>query len=565
MDFREYISSLSLDQLREHQNILNSAIVQKQCVPSLPCSTVSVAEKRDVNDYVSYHDKFLDSMDVDGLISECFSLGFDKKARSDSVQNKFLSLLSEPYNWDSTAGPVVNHPLSLQEFPCIQRVMDKLNSTFGFQLNCCLASFYKNGNVRARLHSDDENELDHTQPIAVVSLGAVRTVEFVDNDQESFRHNALSLSPSEGSLYVMHAGCQQGFRHRVRMNKRVKNCRMSLSFRAFKSPIEQLKPELPNLASSPNHSDASFATCSSTADVPEQVSLITDKTSPVIVKPLHELLDVSELLRVKPGVYKLKPAAPPPEPTTSDRRTLQHKNDTNDISSIHSPVAPGYAPFPSHTDHTGISTDQGKSSEKVCVIFGTSISEGVKGSMMSKKNRTVVNVSSSGANIDDIRLMAHDFHEENLRSIHKIDKIVVSVGTNDIKWYNCFARNMRRELKPKLILLIRELKMLFTSAQIYFHTVLPIRVVYKYTAASVHQFNNLLLEVCTQYKCFFFDCFSRFLDRQGIFYNRALFRDNFHLNDVGLKVFCRALKFMIYGDLFNPYPRYTCYPKSYPC
>ena len=48
MDFREYISSLSLDQLREHQNILNSAIVQKQCVPSLPCSTVSVAEKRDL-------------------------------------------------------------------------------------------------------------------------------------------------------------------------------------------------------------------------------------------------------------------------------------------------------------------------------------------------------------------------------------------------------------------------------------------------------------------------------------------------------------------------------------
>ena len=40
---------------------------------------------------------------------------------------------------------------------------------------------------------------------------------------------------------------------------------------------------------------------------------------------------------------------------------------------------------------------------------------------LSKKNRTVVNVSTSGANIDDIRLMAKDFHEDNLRSIHKID------------------------------------------------------------------------------------------------------------------------------------------------
>ena len=64
--------------------------------------------------------------------------------------------------------------------------------------------------------------LDHTQPIVVVSLGAVRTIEFVDNNQSSFRHTAKSLGPSEGSVYVMHPGCQQGFRHRVRMSKKTK-------------------------------------------------------------------------------------------------------------------------------------------------------------------------------------------------------------------------------------------------------------------------------------------------------------------------------------------------------
>ncbi len=159
--------------------------------------------------------------------------------------------------------------------------------------------------------------------------------------------------------------------------------------------------------------------------------------------------------------------------------------------------------------------------------------------------------------------MASDIHFENLQSVHKVDKIVLSVGTNDIKWYNCFTRNMRRDLQPKLVKLVQDVKQLYPSAHVYFHTVLPIRVVYKYTAASVHQFNNLLLDVCTQYGCTFFDCFARFLDQEGNFYNSLLYRDNWHLNNVGLKVLCRALKFLIYGNLFNPHPRYSLYHRYY--
>ena len=271
----------------------------------------------------------------------------------------------------------------------------------------------------------------------------------------------------------------------------------------------------------------------------------------------NKLINFDELLSNKPGVYKLKTTAPPPVPPTSDGRNTSDRKGSIEISSIQSPVAPGYSPFPSHDVPTVLSKDHTPASEKPCVIFSTSITEAVDGLKMSKKNRTVVNFSSSGANIDDIRLMANDFHQENLRSIHKIYQIVVSVGTNDIKWYNCFARNLKRDMKPKLVSLIKELKLLFPPAQIYFHTVLPMRIVYKYTAASVHQFNNLLYEVCSQYNCFFFDCFARFLDQQGIFYCSTLFRDNWHLSNAGLKVLCWALKFMIYGHLFNPLPRYS--------
>ena len=39
-------------------------------------------------------------------------------------------------------------------------------------------------------------------------------------------------------------------------------------------------------------------------------------------------------------------------------------------------------------------------------------------------------------------------------------------------------------------------------------------------------------------------------------YNADLYWDNFHLNDMGIKILCRALKYIIYHNIFNPLPRY---------
>ena len=236
--FQEYLSGLSITQLREHQNLINSALSKVQDVSKSFGTIDSPVLTRDVNNYVDYFDSFLDSNSIQMLLSECLSMGFSKKSANDSVQNKFVSLFTEPYCWNSTQGPVINNPLKMDDYPTISRVMGAINEQrqHGAKLNSCLVSYYKNGHVRARLHCDDEAELDHTQHIAVVSLGAVRNVEFVDNKQESFRTNACTLKPSNGSLYLMKAGCQQAFRHRVRMNKQVKDFRISISFRSFIPP-----------------------------------------------------------------------------------------------------------------------------------------------------------------------------------------------------------------------------------------------------------------------------------------------------------------------------------------
>ncbi len=80
---------------------------------------------------------------------------------SDVVQNRFISLKDESYIWNSKyKGPIVNNALNLEDFPNVKRLMDKVNTEFNCSLNSALVAYYKNGEVSARLHSDDEASLD---------------------------------------------------------------------------------------------------------------------------------------------------------------------------------------------------------------------------------------------------------------------------------------------------------------------------------------------------------------------------------------------------------------------
>ncbi len=551
LDFRGHLPSLTIRQLREYASIINVELIKRQSHSPASIGEVSSSSAthltRNVNDFVEYRPNFIDQTDGELLAAECETLKFSKHCKSDKVQNRFISQGSDPYIWKYGGGPVVNTPSELVNFPVIKRLMGKVNSDFNCTLNSALVSYYKNGTVNARLHSDNEDSLDSSQPIVVLSIGAVRRVEFVDNNQESFRSSALTIDPGNCSVYVMKPGCQEGFRHRVRMDQRVKEPRISISFRAFLSESDKLSQAKTVAVTTPNSVGPVTPVASGTSK-----STTKDK----ITEELHKRF---------PGL-----ALPGPPTVRAPKKPLQ---DGDSPLTSRQPVplvkgttcVEGHSPFgTSHLDSSWLASPAGSDGEKLCLLLGTSITQRVDGALMSKKGRTVVNLSASGANIEHVHKMAGDFHYENPHSIHKVDKIVVSVGTNDIKWYNCHVKNLRREFKPKLITLIQDLKLLFPFASISFQTVLPIRIVYNYTVDSVHQFNNLLLEVCSQFSCTFFDCFSRFLDREGVHPNRLFYRDNWHLNDIGLKVLCRALKFLIYGNIFNPIPRYSIYSRSYP-
>ena len=164
----------------------------------------------------------------------------------------------------------------------------------------------------------------------------------------------------------------------------------------------------------------------------------------------------------------------------------------------------------------------------------------------------MINRSESGARIKDISDSVNDFYSENSYHAHKVDKIILSLGTNEVKSFNSFKFSISKFESP-LIKLVNQIKVLFPWAQIFFQSLIPIKIMYTYTANSIHLFNELLINICKKHGCIFFDCFSLFLDSTGYNINKNLYYDKYHLNDwQGIKVLSRALKQAIYGNISNP-------------
>jgi hypothetical protein len=109
LDFRDYISNLSLEQLHEYQKILNSVIENRNNLISFCPTTLgeSFTGDWDIKECVTYQENFLCNTDISMLLGECLSMGFKQDHCKDSaVQNKFVSPFCEPYSWNSGNGSI---------------------------------------------------------------------------------------------------------------------------------------------------------------------------------------------------------------------------------------------------------------------------------------------------------------------------------------------------------------------------------------------------------------------------------------------------------------------------
>ena len=114
--------------------------------------------------------------------------------------------------------------------PLLEQVSQRCSAPF----NGCLFNLYRDGEDRMGWHADDEPEIDDAFPIASLSLGATRDLQF-RHRVSGCRHD---LPLADGDLLLMDCRCQQQWMHGLPVRKRVREPRLNLTFRVFRQADE---------------------------------------------------------------------------------------------------------------------------------------------------------------------------------------------------------------------------------------------------------------------------------------------------------------------------------------
>lgn len=109
----------------------------------------------------------------------------------------------------------------------LQQLCTQLDATLGFLPNNCLLNFYENGLSAMGFHSDSSEELAAGTGVAIISLGAVRSIVFRSKADKSIE---FSYPLASGSLLYMTKEIQDDWLHAIPKMTDVGE-RISLTFR----------------------------------------------------------------------------------------------------------------------------------------------------------------------------------------------------------------------------------------------------------------------------------------------------------------------------------------------
>ena len=138
----------------------------------------------------------------------------------------FFSDESTGYRYSGQTLPAF--PLS--SVPFLKSILQAVNLSLGTSFNGILVNSYINGEKYIGAHSDNESGLDKGGRNMVVSIayGAVRTFRIRDKETKKI---VLDYPHTPGTLLVMEGDFQKEFTHEIPVQKKVKEERISLTFR----------------------------------------------------------------------------------------------------------------------------------------------------------------------------------------------------------------------------------------------------------------------------------------------------------------------------------------------
>ena len=367
----------------------------------------------------------------------------------------------------------------------------------GSELNSCLVTRYAPGEG-VGYHADNEETLVESSPIVVVSLGASGTVDFMPYLGDGRRKPVLTVTLNEGDGYIMAAGCQEHFKHRV---QKVHALRYALSFRR--------RHTAPSRASSPS------------ASAPRQPLAGPQSSAPTPAVDGYQPLSRRPPLLPTPT---LPPPPPLPPPTPSE---------ASPGSKSRAPLLP--PPTPTST-----------------LVLGTSMTRWLY------KDPALVNVSVSGARLcrpnENWKGSLAGEMLKGLEATHPglaVRKVIVAFGTNDIRYWGGFvgSRKGKSDIYKALVDLVREVRRIFgEEVEIVLPTLIPLRPDHGWTASNVFMLNRIIGNVGLSLRCRVVDWTREFLDDGYNFNDRLFSNDGVHLNKYGYDVLNNIVQEEIFSN-----------------
>ena len=518
-----YFDNCSVKELQRTKLHLEKLIKEK-----MPDERIFI-DNLNVDDFVEYRSSFISEAESDAITKSLKSHDTFKSATK--TTSLWLSRTSESYAWSSVkSGTVYIHKaVPITNFPPADVMLDKVNLKLGTDFNSCLVQYYPDNASGVRIHDDFEFAMDNTRPIAVVSTGATRTVEFFHNFQTTSETPAKAISVQSESMYVMKVGCQEYYRHRVPATKEHTSDRFSFSFRRI------LSHESTNIP-------------------------CADRVVPGPVRPLTAPKMVDGCTSPVPQLAVVSVPEAGTSPVKSHINFFEQYSQTS--PAVPTTVAESITPV---TEIPNVQTSP--RDRKITLLFGTSVTRWVKPGLLSDADTEFINVSHSGAHIKnrshgqrvpDFGEMLENFAATNTDKVPRVEHVIVSLGTNDIKHYRvdngrgrlATPGNVSKFWDP-IVDLVNSLRKHFgANVRIYFTSVLPMKVMYTYTARNFLSFNRLLQEICRNMQCGYLDWFDFFLDPDGNDYNKHLYADPIHLNRAGYDLLHNVLKYAIDADWY---------------
>jgi alkylated DNA repair dioxygenase AlkB len=141
------------------------------------------------------------------------------------IQTRKTATFGIAYNYSGMTYPdTPMHPL-------LMPVVDRLEGQLGFRPNNCLLNYYESGENTMGYHADSTEELAAGTGIAIVSLGAERSLIFRRNDDKEIK---IPYLLQRGSLLYMPPEVQTRWQHGLRREGGAEG-RISLTFRRIKT------------------------------------------------------------------------------------------------------------------------------------------------------------------------------------------------------------------------------------------------------------------------------------------------------------------------------------------